>query len=139
MGGGQSTLFDSQHFDRLLQRVLSYLRGRNLYLQDCYLGVDPRYQIPIRVLTEDAWHSLFAHQLFIRPNSADLSRIFIPEFTVINAPGYQAEPEQDGTRSEAFIILNLERKIVLIGGTSYAGEIKKSMFTVMNYLLPKRK
>ncbi len=127
--------FAPEQFDRLYQRVQSYLHEKDVYIQDCVVGADPRYQIPTRVITEDAWHSLFARQLFIQTKNT----AHAPEFTLINVPGFRADPAVDGTRSEAFIILNLAKKIVLIGGTSYAGEIKKAMFTVMNYFLPQKK
>jgi phosphoenolpyruvate carboxykinase (ATP) len=127
--------FNEPAFDRLHGRVLSYLQGKDIFTQDCLLGADPNNQIPIQIITESAWQSLFARQLFIRsqPNAG-----FNPQFTVISAPGFHAAPELDGTRSEAFIILNLSKRLVLIGGTQYAGEIKKSMFTVMHYLMPKK-
>lgn len=125
------------HFESLYQRIISYLKGKDVFVQDCHVGAHPAYRMPIRVITEDAWHSLFARQLFI-PQSQPAEKYFNPEFTVINVPGFNAVPEEDGTRSETFIVLNFARKLVLIGGTAYAGEIKKSMFTVMNYLLPQR-
>jgi len=96
---------------------------------------DPKYRLPIRVITETAWHNLFARNMFIQARPEDLSD-HVPEFTILHVPNFHAIPEVDGTNSEAFIILNLRRKLVLIGGTAYAGEIKKSIFTVLNYLLP---
>ena len=106
--------------------------------QDCYAGADPRYRLPVRIITEHAWHSLFARHMFIDvPDSAG-APAHTPEFTVIDMPGLTAEPGNHGTNSEVFILLNFAKKLVLIGGTSYAGEIKKSIFTVMNYLLPLR-
>jgi phosphoenolpyruvate carboxykinase (ATP) len=126
-----------EHYESLRSQMLAYLQGRDLYVQDCYVGADERYRMPIRVITESAWHNLFAHNMFIRPNE-DLSARPEPEFTVIQAPGFHAHPESDGTRSEVFIVLNFGEKTVLIGGTEYAGEIKKSIFTVMNFILPQR-
>lgn len=123
-------------YDRLKRRMLAYLRTRDLYVQDCYAGADPRYQLNIRVIAEQAWHALFMWNLLIRPPlGADLSG-FEPDFTVICAPHFTAIPEQDGTRSETCILLNFATKEVLIGGTEYAGEMKKSVFTLLNYLLP---
>jgi phosphoenolpyruvate carboxykinase (ATP) len=127
---------EQERFDRLKRRMLAYLRNRDLYVQDCYAGADPRYQLNIRVVTELAWHSLFMRDLLIRPApDADLSG-FIPDFTIIATPHFHSIPEQDGTRSETFIVLNFATKEVLIGGTEYAGEMKKSIFTILNYLLP---
>ncbi len=110
-------------------------QGRGLFVQDLWAGADPEFRIPIRVITENAWHSLFARNMFIRP-PLDAIGDHRPEFTVLQLPGFHADPEVDGTNSTVFIILDLGHRLVLIGGTSYAGEIKKSIFTVMNYLLP---
>jgi phosphoenolpyruvate carboxykinase (ATP) len=123
-------------FDALYQRMRSYVEGRELFVQDCYAGADPRYRLPVRVITEQAWHSLFARHMFIDIPEATGRPAHTPEFTVIDLPGLHAEPNAHGTNSEVFILLNFAKKTVLIGGTSYAGEIKKSIFTVMNYLLP---
>jgi len=129
---------EPKYFDALHQRMLSYVEGRELFVQDCYAGADARYRLPVRVITEQAWHSLFARHMFIDiPGSTGLPA-HTPEFTVIDMPGLHAEPAHHGTNSDVFIVLNFARKLVLIGGTSYAGEIKKSIFTVMNYLLPLR-
>jgi phosphoenolpyruvate carboxykinase (ATP) len=121
--------------DGLHMRVAAYLRGREVFAQDLFAGADPEHRLPVRIVTEQAWHSLFARNIFIRPGAAE-RRDFAPRFTVIHAPGFRAEPARDGTRSEAFVILNFAARLVLIGGTAYAGEIKKSIFTVMNFLLP---
>lgn len=99
------------------------------------MGADPEYRIPIRVITEYAWHNLFARQLFIRPDWTKTGE-HVPRFTIINVPRFHAVPEVDGTHSEAFVIVHLARGLVVIGGTSYAGEMKKSVFTILNYLLP---
>ncbi len=123
-------------FDHLCRRMLASLNGKELFVQNPYAVADPRYRLPIRVITETAYHSLFSRNMFINsPPGIVTDRE--PEFTVIDAPTFVAEPGIDGTRSEVFVILSLERRLVLIGGTSYAGEIKKSIFTVLNYLLPK--
>jgi phosphoenolpyruvate carboxykinase (ATP) len=127
-----------QTFENMFRRLQAYLQDRNVWIQDCFAGADPRYRLPIRIITVRAWHSLFARNLFIQAKPEELED-HVPEFTVIHVPTFQAIPEVDGTHSEAFILLNLARKLALIGGTFYAGEIKKSIFTVMNYLLPQQK
>ncbi|MBN1211866.1 MAG: phosphoenolpyruvate carboxykinase [candidate division Zixibacteria bacterium] len=127
--------FEPEKFEMMFRRLQAYLQGRDLYVQDCYAGYDPKYRLPVRVITETAWHSLFARNMFIQVPPEQLTEL-VPKFTIIHVPNFQAIPEVDGTNSEAFILLNLRRKLVLIGGTSYAGEIKKSIFTVMNFLLP---
>lgn len=127
---------DPQRFDALWDRVAAYFSEREAYSLDCYVGADERYRLPIRVYTEFAWQSLFAHHLFITPEHPDPN--FVPEFTVVDASLFAADPERDGTRSGTFVLVNFDRRIILIGGTRYAGEIKKSVFTVMNYLLPLR-
>ena len=134
-------------FDRLHARVLAYLQGRELFVQDCAGGADPDYRLPLRVINELAWHNLFARQLFLplsrgqqdtHPLSREEQDTHRPQFTILAAPGFQADPELDGTVAEPFIMLNLTRGLVLIGGTPYAGEMKKSVFTILNYLLPSR-
>ena len=127
--------FSPQQFDLLFRRLQAYLQGRDLYVQDCFAGYDEKYRLPIRVINETAWHNLFARNMFIQAEPEQLTD-HKPEFTILHVPNFQAIPEIDGTRSEAFIILSLSRKLVLIGGTQYGGEIKKSIFTVLNYLYP---
>jgi phosphoenolpyruvate carboxykinase (ATP) len=129
--------FQPDRYEMLFHRLLAYLQGKDLFVQDCFGGADPKYRLPIRVITESAWHSLFSRIMFVRANPGQLSD-HKPEFTVIHVPNFHAVPSLDGTNSEAFILLNLAKKTVLIGGTSYAGEIKKAIFTVLNYLLPQR-
>jgi len=126
--------FDADKFDRLYDKITSYLGGKEIFVRDCFAGSDPEYRLPVRVITEYAWHNLFAGHMFIDP-PAGAGR-HAPEFTVISAPGCKADPAVDGTRGQTFILVNFEKKVVIIGGTAYAGEIKKSVFTVMNYLLP---
>jgi phosphoenolpyruvate carboxykinase (ATP) len=126
-----------ERFEALLGRVTEHLCDRDLFAQDLYCGADPEYRMPIRVISEYAWHSLFVHQLFVRPDAEALAT-HVAEFTVIAAPEFEAVPERDGTASSAFIIANFTRKIILIGGTKYAGEIKKSVFGAMNFLVPQR-
>ena len=127
----------TERFDALLERVLEHMRPRDLFVQDLFSGADPAYRLPIRIIAEYAWHALFVRQLFVRPEPAELET-HVPEFTVIAAPEFLAVPERDGTNSSAFILADFARKIVLIGGTKYAGEIKKSIFGVMNFLVPQR-
>ena len=128
--------FDPDHFDQLAERVRSYLAEREVFVFEGFAGADPAYRLPIRVVTELAWHNLFAHQLFIRPTPQELDTQFEPQFTVVDAALFQADPATDGTRTETFILLNFTQRLILIGGTQYAGEIKKSIFTVLNFLLP---
>ena len=137
--GSVNRPFEPEAFDRLHHRQLTYLQGKEVFVQDCHAGADPEYRVALRVITETAWHSLFARTMFIRDAGPAGARSFRPEYTVIHTPNFQALPEVDGTRSGAFIVLNFSRRLVLIGGTAYAGEIKKAVFTVMNYVLPHRK
>jgi phosphoenolpyruvate carboxykinase (ATP) len=130
--------FPAERFDALYHRLLAYLQGRDLFVQDCYAGADPEYRLPIRVITETAWHSLFARNMFLQEPDPAQRAAHVPEFTVLHAPNFHADPEVDGTPSEACILLHFGAKLVLIAGTAYAGEIKKSIFTALNYLLPQR-
>ncbi|MDE2482448.1 MAG: phosphoenolpyruvate carboxykinase (ATP), partial [bacterium] len=134
--GDTNAPVDAAVFDALFERVEEYLRDRDVYMLDAYVGADERYRVPIRVYTEFAWHNLFARHLFISSDEAQPG--FVPEFTVVDAALFQADPQRDGVRGSTFILVNFARRIILIGGTKYAGEIKKSIFTVMNYLLPLR-
>jgi phosphoenolpyruvate carboxykinase (ATP) len=122
-------------FDQLLAKMEEFIAGHDVYTQDVFACADPRYRLRVRVISELAWHSLFARNLFIRPTADELMD-FEPDFTVISLPSVKADPRSDGTRSDTFILVNLGRKMVLIGGSGYAGEIKKSIFTALNYLLP---
>ncbi len=123
------------HYQRLRARLMSHLASRPVYAQDCYIGAHPAHRRSLRVYTETAWASIFARNLFRRPPAADLAG-FAPNFTIIDAPSFKADPETEGTRTETAILVHLRRMEVIIVGTEYAGEIKKSAFTVMNYLLP---
>lgn len=125
------------NFERLFAKVQAYAQGREFFIQDCYAGADPEYRLAVRIVSEYAWHNLFCRNMFIQPDNSELAE-FMPGFTVINCPELEADPEQDGTKSGTFIVVSFERKLVLIGGTSYAGENKKSIFSVLNYLLPDR-
>lgn len=129
--------FEPEKFDALLERILRYLQGRDLYVQDLFAGADPRYRMPVQMITEYAWHALFVRQLLLRPTPEELTT-HAPEFTVIAVPEFEAVPERDGTRSSTFILADFTRRIVLIGGTKYAGEMKKSVFGLLNFLLPAR-
>ncbi|WP_462412992.1 phosphoenolpyruvate carboxykinase (ATP) [Neobacillus sp. Marseille-QA0830] len=134
--GSINQSISENYYSKLLDKMIHYLDQQDeLFIFEGFAGADPIYQLPIRVINEYAWHNLFAHQLFIRPNEAELQN-HQPEFTVICAPGFKADPKVDGTHSEVFIIVSFERKTILIGGTEYAGEMKKAIFSVMNYLLP---
>jgi phosphoenolpyruvate carboxykinase (ATP) len=126
-------------FNVLYFRMLAYLQGKDVFVQDGYAGADPKYQVPIRVITESAWHNLFARNMFLQIKDPYEEKQHIPKFTIINIPKFHAMPELDGTNSESFIIVNFGKRLILIGGTSYAGEIKKSIFTVLNYLYPQEK
>jgi len=130
--------FDPAKFDALYHRMTAYMQGRDLFVQDCYAGTSPSHRLPIRVITEKAWHSLFARNMFVRATPEELEK-HKPEFTVVNMPNFHAVPKTDGTNTETFIIINFAKKLIIIGGTSYAGEIKKSIFTILNYLLPHQK
>jgi phosphoenolpyruvate carboxykinase (ATP) len=135
--GAENVPISEAHFHQLYQRLTAYVRGRDLYVFDGYVGADPRYRFGVRVITELASQNLFAHQLFLRSAPEDLAH-HQADFTVIALPGLHGVPETDGIHSEAFIVLHLARRLVLIGGSRYAGEIKKSVFTLMNYFMPQR-
>jgi phosphoenolpyruvate carboxykinase (ATP) len=125
------------HFERLLKDVKEYLNGRDeLFVQDLFCGADEGHRLSVRYVTPNAWHAAFVRNMFIRP-ALDALAGFDPNFTVLHAPEFHATPETHGTRTGTFIVLHLDRRMILIGGTRYAGELKKSMFTVMNYLMPK--
>ena len=128
--------FNPDKFGSLLGRLQGFLEGKDIFIQDCYGGADPNYRLPIRIITEYAWHSLFAKCMFIEPETNDALRKHVPEFTIICAPNFKAAPEIDTTASKTFIILNFDQKLGIIGGSGYGGEIKKSIFTVLNFLLP---
>jgi len=129
--------YTEERFDALHQHMCSYLEDKELYVRDCFVGADPDHRLPVRIITEYAWHSIFAANMFLEATDAELAK-HVPEFTVINIPSFAANPKRDGTNSETFIVINFAKRLVLIGSTSYAGETKKSIFSVMNYLLPKK-
>ncbi len=125
------------NFQLLHADFIAHARGKKLYAQDLYAAADPKYRIKTRVFTELAWHSLFIRQLLIRPDRSELAS-FIPEFTIVDLPSFKADPKRHGVRSETIIAIDFTRKIILIGNSSYAGEIKKSVFTTLNFYLPAR-
>ncbi len=133
--GDVNVALEEARYDRLRREVVDYLDERDLYIRDMWAGADPQYRIGVRLVTSSAWHNLFAYNMFRRPDPGEL-RNMRPDFTIIHAPEFKADPAVHGTRTETFIILNFGRREVLIGGTRYAGEIKKSIFSTMNYLLP---
>ncbi len=134
--GASNHSFATTHYEHLRDRVLAYLQGRDLYIQDVYAGADPENQIAIQVVSESAWHALFARTMFIRELDEEKLKNFVAEYTLIHAPHFHAIPKMDATHSEVFVVLNFQRKEIIIGGSAYAGEMKKAVFTLMNYLLP---
>jgi phosphoenolpyruvate carboxykinase (ATP) len=124
-----------EQFDRLATDVMRHLNGQELFVRDLFAGADPAYRLPVRFITPNAWHTLFVYNMFLRPTDAELPA-FKPAWHVLHAPELQADPAVHGTRTGTFVVLNFARRVVLIGGTRYAGEMKKSIFTVLNYLLP---
>ena len=130
--------FSQENYETLLKDVRNYLNERDeLFVEDLYCGADPTYRLSVRYVSPNAWHMAFVRNMFIRPDPTDLPT-FDPNFTVLHAPEFEADPARHGTRTGTFIVLNIAQRTILIGGTRYAGELKKSMFTVMNYLLPKQ-
>jgi phosphoenolpyruvate carboxykinase (ATP) len=125
------------NFDKIFKRMMSHVEDREFFIFDGFVGADPGNRLPIRVINNRAWHNLFARQLFIRPKQEELKN-FKPEFTLLSCDDFAAIPEEVGTRTETFIIIDFKKKLVLIGSTSYAGEIKKAMFSIMNFIMPKR-
>lgn len=131
--------FAEDDYNRLYSKMMAYIQGKDLYVEDCFACADPNYKLNLRIITETAWHNLFARNMFRRYDSRDELLQHKPDFTVIHMPNFHANQEYDKTNSEVFVVVNFAKKIVLIGGSSYAGEIKKSIFTVLNYLLPLKK
>lgn len=129
---------EEKNFDQLHKKVLDYLKGKELFVQDCYAGTDPDYRVPIRVINEFAWQNLFVRNMFVRIKDEEELANHVPEYTVVAVPNVHADPATDGTDSEAFVIPHFGKKLIIIGGTPYAGEMKKSVFSLMNYLLPKK-
>ncbi len=127
--------FDSENFDKLYDKVTAYLSEKEIYVRDSYACADDNYRLNIRVVNEFPWSNMFAYNMFLRPTKEDLQS-FSPEWTIINAPGFMANPSEDGTRQHNFAILNFTKKVALIGGTGYTGEIKKGIFSALNFILP---
>ena len=128
--------FAADKFEVLYDRMLGFMQGKDVFVQDVYGGADESYRLPVRVVTELAWHSHFVRNMFILPQSLEEYKRFVPEFTIIAMPSFKGAPAVDGTASDTFICLSFEKKLAIIGNTAYAGEIKKSVFTILNYLLP---
>ncbi len=128
--------FEAGKFDELYARMLGFLQGRDVFVQDVYAGADENYRLPVRIVTELAWHSHFARNMFVLPQSLEDYKRFVPEFTLVALPSFKATPAVDNTNTETFICLSFEKKLAIIGNSAYAGEIKKSIFTILNYLLP---
>ncbi len=128
--------FSADKFEVLYDRMLGFLQGRDAFVQDVYAGADEAYRLPVRIVTELAWHSHFVRNMFILPQSLEEYKRFVPEFTILAMPSFKSAPAVDGSNSDTFICLSFEKKLAIIGNTAYAGEIKKSAFTILNYLLP---
>lgn len=136
--GDVNNKFESDAFDKLYNRVCAYLNGSEVYVRDSYACADPKYRLNVRVINEYSWSNLFAHNLFLRPTAEEI-KDFQPEWHIVNAPGFKADPKIDGTRQHNFTMINFTKKIILIGGSGYTGEIKKGIFSVLNYVLPHEK
>ena len=136
--GDVNLSFDEDKFDSLHSKILDYLSGKELYVRDCYACADPKYRMNIRVVNEYSWSNMFAYNMFLRPTEEEIEN-FDPEWTILNAPGFMADSEIDGTRQHNFAILNFSKKMIIIGGTGYTGEIKKGIFSALNFILPYQK
>ena len=133
--GAVNQPLSSKQFDGLFERMATHWQGQDVFVQDCFAGADDATTLPIRVITQRAWHNLFARQLFVRPDPLRTDE-HVPEWTVFFAPTFHADPDRDGTRSHTAIVINFTKKVILIAGTEYAGELKKSIFTILNHSLP---
>jgi phosphoenolpyruvate carboxykinase (ATP) len=129
---------DPAHFDNLYNKMMAYLASKELWVRDAYACADPKYRLTIRVINENPWSNLFAYNMFLRPQASELET-FQPEWHIIQAPGFKADPATDGTRQHNFALVSFTRKLILIGGTGYTGEMKKGIFTILNYILPHEK
>jgi phosphoenolpyruvate carboxykinase (ATP) len=136
--GDVNIKFTPSQFDALYNRMKAYLNGRDVYVRDTYACADPQFRMNIRVITEFPWSNMFAYNMFLRPEDSELET-FLPEWHIVCVPGFKADPEVDGTRQHNFAVLNFTRKMIIIGGTGYTGEIKKGIFSVLNYVLPHEK
>jgi phosphoenolpyruvate carboxykinase (ATP) len=128
--------FEATKFEVLYERMLGFLQGKDVFVQDVYAGADINFQLPVRVVTELAWHSHFARNMFLSPTSLEEYKRFVPEFTILAMPEFKSAPAVDNTNTETFICISFAKKLAIVGNTAYAGEIKKSVFTILNYLLP---
>ncbi len=128
--------FAPSKFEALYDRMLGYLEGRDVFVEDLYAGADEKYRLPIRIVTESAWHAMFVRNMFLAPQSLEEYKRFVPEFTILGLPDFKGMPAVDNTASDTFICLSFDKKLAIIGNTAYAGELKKSVFTILNYLLP---
>ncbi len=135
--GDVNCALSPEHYQALREDLLAFMNREELFVRDVYAGADPEYQLSVRVITTSAWHNVFVYNMFIEPGRVAREQ-FEPGFTVLHAPGFTADPGVHGTRSGAFVVLHLAEKTVLIGGTRYAGEVKKAVFSVLNYMLPMR-
>lgn len=133
--GDMNLPFNDQDFDGLHKKVINYLSNKEIYVRDAYACADEKYKLNIRIVNEYAWSNLFTYNMFLRPNDKEINE-FSHEWLILNAPGFLADPKTDGTRQENFAILNFTKKIILIGGTGYTGEIKKGIFSALNFILP---
>lgn len=129
---------DSKYFDRILSKMLEYFGDKELWIRDSYACADPKYRLNIRVINEDPASNLFAYNMFLRPEESEL-KDFVPEWHILHAPGFEADPNEDGTRQGNFTIVDFTKKMVLIGGSKYTGEIKKGIFSILNFILPHQK
>ena len=135
--GNVNTQITPAQFENLYTKIKAYLQEKDVFVQDIKVGTHPNHQLPVRVITENAWHSLAANHLFVKLSNEELEK-FVPEYTLVFCPNLLAEPKEDGIKSETFVVVNFTKKMVIVGFTGYAGEIKKSIFTVMNYVLPRQ-
>jgi len=136
--GSINIKFTPEKFDALYNRMTEYLEGKDIYARDAFACADPSYRMSLRVITETPWANMFAYNMFLRPTEAEIEN-FTPEWTIVCAPDFKADPERDGTRQANFAILNFTKKMIIIGGTAYTGEIKKGIFSILNYILPQNK
>ena len=135
--GKQNRPYSEERFDELHDRLTAYLQGRDVFVQDLWCGADPDYRMPVRIITQYAWHSIFVHNMFVRPTPEELA-VHQPEFVVIDCPGFHASPRRDDLNSDVFVLVNFAKATVLIAATEYGGEMKKSIFSAMNYYLPSK-
>ncbi len=136
--GSVNIPMSNEHFDGLYNKMIASYKGKTLYVRDAYACADPNYRLNLRVVNVTAWHNLFCHHLFLRPTEQEIKN-HIPEFTIIQNPDFFADPQVDGTRQGNFVAVNFSKKIILIGGTAYTGEMKKSIFSILNYILPQER